>query len=111
MDELISKLENLTANVVKKMENITFEELEKFVVERQAIIDNIGTSYLMANILRHQRERIHLLLEQDSIITARMQILMIEAQDWLQQRNLAKMKRNLYSSAYTPDSILMDRKK
>jgi len=58
-----------------------------------------------------QKQAINRILEHDSTILAQMNALRLEAQDWLQKRNQAKVQRNAYESSYTPDSILMDRKK
>lgn len=111
MDELISSLEELTESVVARLQFISSEDLEAFVEERQHVIDEVNRLKLQTPFSPDQIERLKKILQADSIIVGRMAALKTEASDWLQQRGQAKMQRNAYEAAYTPDSVLMDRKK
>lgn len=57
------------------------------------------------------KDTIRRIMEHDPGIMTRMNAHRLEAKDWLQKRNQAKAQRNAYEAGYTPDSILMDRKK
>lgn len=111
MDRLILQLEELTNNLMGRLDEATYEEMEQFIVERQKVINSIEISLQDSTVTQQQKERALLLLKYDSAIMSRIQTLMNEARDWLQQRNTAKVQRNMYSSSYTPDSILMDQRK
>ncbi|MFF2018108.1 hypothetical protein [Paenibacillus sp. NPDC058177] len=111
MDSLILQLEELTNELIVRLDMTTYEELEQFIIERQTVIDCIEVSYNVSTVTEPQKERVRLLLKHDSSITHRMETLRNEAQEWLQQRNIAKVQRDMYNTAYTPDSFLMDRKK
>lgn len=111
MDELIDQLEKLTNTVLDQLDTASYEDMEQFVEERQKIIDSIDRLVQGGTLTKHQKMRVQLLLQHDSTIIHRMQILKNEAQDWLQQRNVAKAQRNVYDSAYSPESILLDRRK
>ncbi|WP_342480736.1 flagellar protein FliT [Paenibacillus sp. FSL L8-0340] len=111
MDELIAQLQLLTKDILKRLNDADYEELEVFVEERQLLIDDM-TRQLSSNPAREsQKVEIARIVEHDAEIMARMNALRLEAQDWLQKRNQAKQQRNAYEAGYTPDSFLMDRKK
>lgn len=87
------------------------EELEHFVHERQKFVDLIANKVEKCQLTSAQKAVLGRILEHDPAIVARMNAHRLEARDWLQKRNQAKTQRNAYEAAYTPDSILMDRKK
>jgi predicted AAA+ superfamily ATPase len=111
MDKLIPELQGLTNNILERLYEADFEELEAFVEERQRLVDDMIRQISFQSANDSQKLEITRILEQDSEIMARMNALRLEAQDWLQKRNQAKAQRNAYEAGYTPDSFLMDRKK
>lgn len=110
MDNHIEKLEELTQQIVSKLEHISYEEISGFVDRRQILIDNILVCVSRNSVSHSQRERLETLLHLDSVIMERMIKLKDEAGEWLLQRGQAKAQRNVYEAAYSPDSILMDRR-
>lgn len=89
-----------------------FEELEEFVEKRQVLIDSIREKFSGQSALSIEEEsHLKAVLRRDPEIIERMQQLKGEAANWLQHRELAKIQRSAYETAYTPDSFLMDRKK
>ncbi|WP_410512601.1 flagellar protein FliT [Paenibacillus sp. BR2-3] len=111
MDNLIGELEQLTVDLMPRLQEAPYEELEAYVETRQGLVDSIGEAVTICRPTEGQKQEIRRILEHDSAILARMNALRLEAQDWLQKRNQAKAQRSAYESGYTPDSILMDRKK
>jgi glycyl-tRNA synthetase (class II) len=111
MDELLVHLEQMTQQFIIRLNETTYEEVEKFVEERQVKVDQILTLSESQFLTVEQKRKMESILRNDEMISQRMLQLKIEAQDWLLQRNMAKTQRNAYESAYTPDSILMDRRK
>ncbi|UQZ33831.1 hypothetical protein C2I18_10010 [Paenibacillus sp. PK3_47] len=111
MDELIRSLDQLTKAIIDRLQEATYEELEAFVEERQKLVDGIAEKRVICQLSPAQQSEINRILEQDYELLGRMNALRLEAQDFLMKRGQAKMQRNAYESAYTPDSILMDRKK
>lgn len=89
----------------------TPEELEAFVDERQKLVDAIGREVENCQPTSAQKDAIRRIMEHDSAIVARMNAHRLDARDWLQKRNQAKTQRSAYEAAYSPESILMDRKK
>lgn len=88
-----------------------YEKLEAFVEERQVIIDGLVKQFSSQSASLSEKMEIEQLLGNDNEIVARMNVLRLEAQDWLHKRGQAKTQRNAYESGYTPDSFLMDKKK
>ncbi|NQX47201.1 flagellar protein FliT [Paenibacillus tritici] len=111
MDNLLQELEELTRAMNYQLEDTTYEELETFVEQRQKIVEAIGEEVENCQMTPAQKDLLRRILEHDPAIMARMNAHRLEAKDWLQKRNQAKIQRNAYETAYTPDSFLMDRKK
>ncbi|OKP85562.1 flagellar protein FliT [Paenibacillus sp. P32E] len=111
MDELIRSLDQLTREMMGRLQEATYEELEAFVEERQEIVDSIAEQVAICQSTSAQKEEIHRILEHDYALLDRMNVLRLEAQDFLQKRNHAKVQRSAYEAKYSADSILMDRRK
>nr|WP_110000863.1 hypothetical protein [Paenibacillus pabuli]PWW37454.1 hypothetical protein DET56_109341 [Paenibacillus pabuli]PXW05596.1 hypothetical protein DEU73_108340 [Paenibacillus taichungensis]RAI98868.1 hypothetical protein DET54_1035 [Paenibacillus pabuli] len=88
-----------------------YEQLEAFVEERQVIIDGLVEQFSLQPASVTEKVKIEQLLGNDHEIIARMNVLRLEAQEWLYRRGQAKTQRKAYESGYTPDSFLMDKKK
>lgn len=111
MDDLIRELDGLTEQILARLSNTSFEDIEKFVEERQEVVDKLAELVETSLVSIDQKHEIQRILTYDAEILARMNALKQEAQNFLHKRGQAKMQRNAYEAAYTPDSILMDRKK
>jgi hypothetical protein len=111
MDELIQSLKELTSGITDRLDETTYEELELFVEDRQELVDSIAEQTEICKSTSAQKQEINRILEYDNVILDRMNALRLEAQDWLQKRNQAKVQRSAYEATYTPDSFLMDRRK
>ncbi|MEK3760779.1 flagellar protein FliT [Paenibacillus sp. FSL P4-0338] len=111
MDELINELDWLTEKLSVHLDDVTYEELEAFVEQRQNLVERIEQEVEKCQPISAQKDAIRRILEHDPSIMARMNALRQEAQDFLQKRGQAKIQRSAYEAAYTPDSFLMDRKK
>jgi hypothetical protein len=111
MDNHVERLVEMTHDILAQLQYCSYEEMDAFVAKRQILIDQL--EQLTKEKPFSAMEKVHLqeLLVADSAIIDRMQQLKTEAANWLQHRGLAKAQRNAYESGYTPNSILMDRKK
>ncbi|OMF04648.1 hypothetical protein BK129_18500 [Paenibacillus amylolyticus] len=111
MDNLIERLSTMTQEVIERIEETSYEELETFIEDRQHIVDAIIKESESFPLDVKQKGEVHRILAYDKTLLDRMNTLRIEAQDWLHKRNQAKMQRNVYETAYASDSMLMDRRK
>ncbi|MCG7379576.1 flagellar protein FliT [Paenibacillus sp. ACRSA] len=113
MDRLtyIAQLEQLTSTIMDVLYEANYEQLEAFVDERQVIVNGLLEQFSLEPASVTEKIEIEQLLGNDQEIVARMNVLRLEAQDWLHKRGQAKTQRNAYESGYTPDSFLMDKKK
>ncbi|KOY17763.1 flagellar protein FliT [Paenibacillus xylanivorans] len=113
MDRLtyMTQLQQLTSSIMDELYEADYEKLEAFVEERQVIIDGLVKQFSSQTASLSEKMEIEQLLGNDNEIVARMNVLRLEAQDWLHKRGQAKTQRNAYESGYTPDSFLMDKKK
>lgn len=97
--------------MMSRLQEATYEELVVFVEERQKLVDSIAEKVAIYSSSAAQKQEINRILGYDNELLDRMNTLRQEAQNFLQKRGQAKMQRNAYEAGYTPDSILMDRKK
>ncbi|MGG6313259.1 hypothetical protein [Paenibacillus macerans] len=111
MDNLIAELEQITSKVVAQLDQVPYEEMSGFVEKRQQLIDQLQVLLADQPPTEAQKGRLLAVLQHDAEIVARMNSLKHEAGNWLQQRVQAKAQRSVYEAAYSPDSILMDRRK
>ncbi|WP_340014615.1 hypothetical protein [Paenibacillus sp. FSL K6-1318] len=109
--ECISQLQIKTNDILARLYDLEYEQLESFTEVRQEIVDQLIEHFSQEQASEHEKAIINRLLEKDQEILARMNMLRLEAQDWLHKRGQAKVQRNAYEAGYTPDSFLMDRKK
>ncbi|MHA6532726.1 flagellar protein FliT [Paenibacillus sp. BAC0078] len=111
MDELIRSLDQLTREMMNQLQKATYEELEAFVEERQKLVDSIAEKVAFSPSTPAQKREINRILENDNALLDRMNELRLEARNWLQKRSQAKVQRSAYEANYSPDSLLMDRRK
>lgn len=109
--QLTLKLYQLTQNLMERLYEAEFEELELFIDERQILVDDVIRQFSTTSASVMEKAEIERILQHDPEIIARMNALRLEAQDFLQKRSQAKIQRSAYEAGYTPDSFLMDRKK
>ncbi|WP_315372663.1 hypothetical protein [Paenibacillus xylanexedens] len=111
MNAFVGELEEMTLQLISKLEHATYEELADFVERRQPIIDQLNQIALEQKLTPEEKERLKVLLQHDPIIMVRMTVLKNEAGDWLSQRKQATRQRSVYEVAYTPNSLLVDKRK
>lgn len=109
--ECITQLQALTSNILTDLYDLEFEQLEAFVESRQRIVDELLEHLSFQQATKEEKTIIENMLAHDDEIIARMNALRLEAQDWLSKRGQAKTQRDAYEAGYSPDSILMDKRK
>lgn len=111
MDKQLEEIEKLTEALLLHLDHVTPEELSDYVEERQRKLDLIFDLADQDSINLLQRDKLIAITRYDAQIIQRMEYYRQEASDWLQQRKQAKAQRNAYEVSYSPNSILMDRRK
>lgn len=111
MDKQLEEIEKLTEALLLHLDQVTPEELSDYVEERQRKLDLIFDLADQDSINLLQRDKLIAITRYDAQIIQRMEYYRQEASDWLQQRKQAKAQRNAYEVSYSPNSILMDRRK
>lgn len=109
--ECIAQLQALTSNILTNLYELDFEQLEAFVESRQRIVDLLIEHLSFQQATAEEKVLIENMLNHDGEIMLRMNVLRLEAQDWLSKRGQAKTQRDAYEAGYSPDSILMDKRK
>ncbi|WP_440113445.1 flagellar protein FliT [Paenibacillus sp. QZ-Y1] len=111
IDETLTHLEQKTQQFILQLNEVDYEDVERFVEERQDHVERLLKMLDEQVITVEQKQMLERILSHDAEINQRMHFLKEEAKDWLVQRSRAKSQRNAYDSKYAPDSYLMDRRK
>lgn len=111
MDKQLEELRILTEALLLRLDQASAEELSEFVEKRQQVLDQILESAKQDLMNSLQKDKLLAITRYDAQIIQRMEYYRQEASDWLQQRKQAKAQRNAYEVSYSPNSILMDRRK
>ncbi len=109
MNASIIELIERTNAIVNQLEHCSWEELSDFVNHREKLINSI--LYSGVELTSETVAKLSDLRNNDDRIVAAMEKFKREASDWLTQRQTSKLGRSAYESSYSPDSILMDKKK
>lgn len=111
MDKWIVELEQLTNQMIARLEIADFEELESFVEKREEIIDNIKQELSELERQNYGRRVSNLLLT-DQLILSRMNKLKDEARQHLLKVQRGRTQKSAYEAEYvTTDSMFFDYKK
>lgn len=111
IDNTLTQLKQKTQQFILQLNEVDYEEVERFVAERQECVDHLLKMLELQVISAPQKQILERILSYDGEINQRMHVLKEEAKDWLIQRSQAKSQRSAYDSKYAPDSYLMDRRK
>ncbi|WP_458124293.1 hypothetical protein [Paenibacillus sp. Z3-2] len=111
MDERIGELETLTHQMLLQINQVSSEEFTDFIEKRQGLVDDILHMVEETPLTSEQQQRVRAILEQDTLLLGRMNSLKDEAGSWLMNHGQAKMQRNAYEAGYTPESLLVDKRK
>lgn len=111
MDDLIQQLEQLTLDLLPRLDFASYEELALFVRQRQLIIDRLTAAAQTSPPTRSQKNRVAKLGGYDHMILEAIQRLKEEAGHCLEQRSRSKQQHRAYETAYAAEAILMDRRK
>ncbi|WP_218093256.1 flagellar protein FliT [Paenibacillus solanacearum] len=112
MDKWIVELEQLTNQMIARLEIADFEELESFVVKREEIIDNMKQQGLSELERQNYGRRVSNLLLTDQLILSTMNNLKDEARQHLLKVQRGRTQKSAYEAEYvTTDSMFFDYKK
>ncbi|WP_017815469.1 hypothetical protein [Paenibacillus shenyangensis] len=111
MDNPIAALSKVTEQVTQGIFQLSYEDMETFISERESLIASLNDYFEEHPITSTDKEQIEHILSYDEVISSRMHELKNEAANWLTQRSVAKSQRSAYEMSYSADSMLMDRKK
>ncbi|WP_018749976.1 hypothetical protein [Paenibacillus sanguinis] len=112
MDELLEQLELLDEEMLDRSDQAsTAEEWTDFIDRRQRIVEAIVQYASLSPLLSEQKLRLTRIQMSEDKLRECMVSQKQEAADWLRQREQAKLQRNVYETAYSPESMLMDRRK
>ncbi|MDR6883473.1 flagellar protein FliT [Bacillus sp. 3255] len=109
MDELISTLSKITVEMVSRIHEASYEELEKFVDERGLVVDQL--LYYIDNGLDAKRlEAINDIFAHDDVLRVKMEEHRDEALQKIKQINQAKQQKKGYEYRMVTDSYFIDKK-
>ena len=112
MDKWIVELENLTSQMITRLEIADFEELEAFVEKRGVIIGKIKQQELSGLERQNYGKRLSQLLFTDHLILSKMNKFKDEARQHLLKVQRGRTQKNAYETENaTADSMFFDYRK
>ncbi|MBM6384365.1 MAG: hypothetical protein JSY10_10305 [Paenibacillus sp.] len=107
--EVLIKLALLTVQMVDRLSEVTYEELESFTGERELLVQQL--LFLQEKPTEEEKEQIVSILSYDSLIKSRMEFFKNEASDFLEKQGAIKAQQVAYQTTYIPDSLFIDDRK
>jgi DNA repair ATPase RecN len=112
MDDRIKELLSQTQDMVRHIEDATYEELEAFTESREKLISSLIELEMQGQIdLKAYQPTIEEILSYDAQLLARMNELKQQASEELIKFQTTKKQKNGYDNAYNADSFFYDKKK
>ncbi|MEF2968084.1 hypothetical protein V3851_19830 [Paenibacillus sp. M1] len=110
IDQLLKQLEQITKDFLDHSVDLEFEEVERFVGERQELVDKIVAEGASIALNSNQKKALAEILKEDKPILSRMYQLRDDASDWLERNNQIKRQQIAYQNNYAADSYFFDKK-
>jgi glycine cleavage system protein P-like pyridoxal-binding family len=111
MDNLIHRLYDMTREMVEQLETAEYEELERFVDERERLLQELKELRSQHQPQDRHQEMIRQVLAWDRIIEGRMMQLKSEAAGRLRRLRENRIQHNAYSPTYITDGVYIDKRK
>ena len=109
IQQVLIKLVSLTDQMVDRLSEVTYEELESFTEKREALVQQL--LLLQEKPTEDEKNQIVTILSYDPLIKSRMEFFKNEASDFLEKQGAIKAQQVAYQSAYIPDSLFIDDRK
>lgn len=110
MDNPLNKLLEINRDHVKRINELTYEEVESLFEIRDSLISMLPTYFEQHSITVEDKQCIELIIKDDVIFANKIEELKKDASDWFAHRNVAKSQKNAYESKYENNGILMDKR-
>lgn len=104
----IQELESSILKIVNKIDSVQFEELVAFTDKRERLVENIMK--FKDVLTQEEKEKLKGLGKFDADILKKMNLLKVEASEWLLKQGTIQEQKSAYNASYTPDSLFFDRK-
>ncbi|MFE6074313.1 hypothetical protein ACFVQB_07540 [Paenibacillus sp. NPDC057886] len=109
IQQILIKLTLLTDQMVAKLSEVTYEELENFTGEREVLVQQLLV--LQEKPTEDEKDQIVSILSYDPLIKSRMEFFKNEASNFLEKQGAIKAQQVAYQTAYIPDSLFIDDRK
>lgn len=108
LGKYINELELLTAEIVRSIDQIEYEQLAAFSEQREQLVFSIESQKGL--LTTEYKLRLRKLSEFDEIILSKMEYYRQNASDWLEKQGAIKVQKNAYTSQYAANSLFFDQK-
>lgn len=110
MEEGIHRLESLTHQFSKKLEQASYENIVEFVEQRQRLIEQLQRAELTEGDKRKYRNSVEKIIQIDAVVSDKIKSLQEEAGIELEKRNHVRRQKNAYNAAYSQGSFFLDQR-
>ncbi|MCR8645033.1 flagellar protein FliT [Paenibacillus sp. N1-5-1-14] len=109
MDSWITQLEELTEDMLTRLQFADSDDLEEFIESRDHIV--VQLNGYDQDPTSQQCERVLKVQSYDVLIATRMEQLRLEASQGISKMDTARMQRNMYESSFDQESVFFDKRK
>jgi hypothetical protein len=111
MHEHITELLQLTVNYAGRIDTLSYDELQNYLVKREQIVSFLLHSEITEDMKTAYREQIREALSYDTLFLGKMEQLKNQASVELSRLALAKKQKSLYEVNQRPDGVYFDKRK
>ncbi|WP_199616740.1 hypothetical protein [Paenibacillus alkalitolerans] len=110
MEEIITELENITLQCVSRLNIISYEDLQQFLLNREQLIFRVTRMVVKEDHRELYKDRIASILKYDESILIKMNSFKASAAEEIAKMSSARKQKHAYESHYQ-ESYFFDKKK
>jgi hypothetical protein len=111
MDELLRHLKQLSADMMRRLDQATVEDFVEFTEKREQVIGELKRRQAEFQPSEETARLVAEISQYDAPLVSRMQQLMREAGDGLARLERSRMQRKAYDAGYAFESAFIDKRK
>lgn len=111
LEGLIERLEQLTSETYRKLDEAGYEELAALAGQRDELVAAISRESVSLADKKRFMPRIQAVLKQDEDIKSKISWFMMDAQQGMNKINNGQKSRAAYDAPYTLDSIFFNKRR
>lgn len=106
--EFVTELNELTAQLVQDIEQLSYEDLAEFADRREELVERILMQ--KQHLTDEDKKKLQKLAQHDQLILNKMTDFKQEAGEWIRKQNMITVQKSAYNSYHAADGMFFDRR-